>query len=86
MSSYSEIRDILGVKASDNLVNANYVLIVEGEEDVVSLKALLPRLSASLAKALNNNILVIDSIGGGRKPLIQTVHVLRHAVCLPRIA
>lgn len=39
------IRDLLGIKASDNLTHANYALVVEGEEDAIAMKALLPVLS-----------------------------------------
>ena len=58
------IRDLLGIKASDNLTHANFALIVEGAEDVVSLKAILPQLSSKIGKYLNDNIMVIEPIGG----------------------
>src|SRR5690606_13840067 len=58
------IRNVMGIKASDNLVNANYVLIVEGTEDVIAFKAMLPRLSRKLGKAIANNLFVIEEIGG----------------------
>lgn len=35
-----EIRDVLGVKVSDNLYDAEVMLLVEGETDAISLKAL----------------------------------------------
>ena len=38
----SSVRELLGVRASDNLVNASHVLVVEGLEDVVVLRTLLP--------------------------------------------
>ena len=34
-----EIRDVLGVKVSDNLYDAEVMLLVEGETDAISLKA-----------------------------------------------
>ncbi len=52
-----QIRDLLGIKASDNLVNANYVLVVEGGDDVISLRALLSSMSEPIAKAINNNLI-----------------------------
>lgn len=61
----SSIRDTLGIKASDNLTHANYALVVEGEEDAISLRSLLPLLSDKIAKALRNNMLIIEPIGQG---------------------
>jgi len=74
------IRNLLGVRASDNLVNASHVLVVEGEEDVIALSALLPHLSSSLAKALKQHQLVIESLGGaGSLPYKLTT--LANALC-----
>lgn len=75
-----EIRDLIGVKASDNLTNASFVLVVEGEEDVVSLTHLLPSLSEKLGKALKNHFLVIDKIGGAGN-LSYKLSLLRNALC-----
>ena len=36
-----EIRDVLGVIPSDNLINAQFVLVVEGDDDKIALIALL---------------------------------------------
>jgi putative ATP-dependent endonuclease of OLD family len=62
--SIAAIRDILGIKASDNLIHANYVLLVEGKNDAIALRALLPALSDKIGKALKNDMLIIDPIGG----------------------
>lgn len=59
-----DIREILGVRVSDNLTNAGFALVVEGQNDKVSLAALLPILSDKLSKVLKNNLLVIDHLGG----------------------
>lgn len=59
-----EIRDILGTKVSDNLINAEYILIVEGDDDKIALEKLLPQLSETIKKALQNGTLIIDYIGG----------------------
>ena len=53
--SVSEIRSLLGIKASDNLMNASYALVVEGDEDVIAMKSLLPILSEKLGRFLKNN-------------------------------
>ena len=58
-----EIRDTIGVKASDNLQSANYILVVEGEGDVIALKAILPHLSEKIKKAIDNHTFIIDKIG-----------------------
>lgn len=77
----SAIRDILGIKASDNLTNANYALVVEGDEDVKSLRALIPVLSEKLGKALKSNMLVIESIGGAGN-LSYKLSLLKNSLCV----
>ena len=78
--SISSIRDLLGIKASDNLTHANYALIVEGEEDRISLKAILPVLSEKIGKALRNNILVIEPVGGAGN-LSYKASLLKNTLC-----
>jgi predicted ATP-dependent endonuclease of OLD family len=75
-----EIRELIGVKASDNLLNASYVLVVEGEEDVVALNSLLPFLSEKLSKAMKNHYLVIDKLGGASN-LVYKLSILKNALC-----
>jgi len=82
--SIKEIRELLGVQASDNLVNANYVLVVEGADDVISLKALLPVLSRKLSTAINSNTLVIEEIGGASN-LAYKLSMLANALCISYI-
>lgn len=62
-----EIREILGVRASDNLRNAEMVLVVEGEDDVNSIRAILGKRSAYLQQCFDNGSLALDSLGGGTK-------------------
>lgn len=59
-----EIRDILGTKVSDNLINAENVLIVEGEDDKIILEKILPQMSENIKKSIQNGSLIIDYIGG----------------------
>ena len=76
-----QIRDLLGIKASDNLTNASFVLVVEGEDDVISLKALLSGLSDNLKKHINSHMLIIESIGGaGNLPYKLTL--LKNSLCV----
>ena len=74
------IRNLLGILASDNLTNANYSLIVEGETDAIAIKAILSHLSVKLKKALKSNFLVIDYIGGSGK-LNYKLTLLRNILC-----
>ena len=60
----NEIRNTLGILPSDNLQNARYVLVVEGEDDKISLGKILPFYSEKIKTYLQNNIIVIKSLGG----------------------
>lgn len=59
-----EIRDVLGIHISDNLTNAEHALIVEGEDDKIALKKLLPSMSTKIKRAIQNGTFIIDYIGG----------------------
>lgn len=65
--SIAEIRDTLGVKVSDNLTNAKYVLLVEGRDDYRTIKSLLSGLSEKLKRALDDRNLVIIPMEGASK-------------------
>ena len=80
----SNIREILGIKASDNLTHANYALIVEGEEDVKILKAVLPALSDIISKALKNNFLIIEPLGGAGN-LSYKLSLLKNFLCTSHV-
>ena len=79
--SIEEIRDILGVRASDNLRHAELVLVVEGEDDRLALLALLPVLSPYLSDSLTNGTLAIDTLSGGSN-LSYKVTLIRNALCM----
>jgi len=80
----SNIREILGIKASDNLTHANYALVVEGEEDVKILKAVLPALSDIISKALKNNFLIIEPLGGAGN-LSYKLSLLKNFLCTSHV-
>lgn len=63
--SIDQIRSILGVRASDNLRHAELVVIVEGDEDKLSLSALLRDYSSKLASALDSGKLAVETLAGG---------------------
>lgn len=84
-ANIAEIRSVLGVRASDNLISARLVLVVEGEDDRISLTAMLSANSAVLSHALRQGSLVIDSANGAtnigykaslHKAAVCMVHVL----------
>jgi putative ATP-dependent endonuclease of OLD family len=76
----NDIREILGVRASDNLRNAELVLIVEGEDDRVALTALLSHASDKLREALKHGKLAIDSLLGGLN-LSYKLSQIRDVLC-----
>lgn len=75
-----EIRELLGVRASDNLSHAGLVLVVEGEEDKISLTALLSHFSHKINNSLKNNSFVIEPIGGAGN-LAYKLSLLNSALC-----
>jgi putative ATP-dependent endonuclease of the OLD family len=76
----ASVRELLGVRASDNLVNASHVLVVEGLEDALALRAILPILSDQIGTALKQHMLVIDSVGGSGN-LSYKLTTLANALC-----
>jgi len=76
----SSIRNILGVRASDNLINASNVLVVEGMEDIIALTPILSNLSVIIGKALKQHQLVIEQIGGAGN-LTYKLSTLANALC-----
>lgn len=78
--SIGELRETLGVRAADNLRNAEIVLIVEGEEDRKALAALLPAASKRIGTALQTGFVAIDTLGGGSN-LSYKLGQLRDTLC-----
>lgn len=75
------IREILGVRASDNLRHAELVLLVEGEEDRKALAVLLKHYSTKLCSAITQGTLGIDSLLGGAN-LSYKLSQARDSVCM----
>jgi len=75
-----QIRDILGVRAADNLRHAELVLIVEGEDDRIALRSLLEYCSSSIAEAFRQGTFAIDTLGGGSN-LTYKLTLLRQSLC-----
>jgi hypothetical protein len=76
-----QIRSILGVRAADNLQNAELVLLLEGEEDRKVLVALLRHHSPVLLAAIEQRALGFDSLMGGSN-LSYKLTQLREAMCM----
>ena len=78
----SQIRDVLGIKSYDNLTNARFVLLVEGENDEKSLYHILPLLSKKIKNAIDNRILIIESTNGASKSEFYISSYKRN-LCIP---
>lgn len=78
-----QIRDLLGIKASDNLTNANFVLVVEGNDDVIALTALLKALSPKLKQMIDGHMLIVEPIGGAGN-LPYKLSLLKNSLCVYR--
>jgi len=78
--SIAEIRETLGVRASDNLMHAYLVLLVEGESDRIAVQALIAHESEIVRKALKSNTLVVEHLHGAGK-LTYRLSELNSALC-----
>lgn len=76
----SQVREALGVRASDNLQHAELVLVVEGETDRMIVGAVLAAHSEMLASAMSSGSIAIDTLAGGSN-LPYKLASLRSAIC-----
>lgn len=79
-TNVKQIRDILGVRASDNLQHAELIVVVEGEDDRRSLSALLKAHSPLIAASLAQQELSIESLQGSGN-LSYKLSQIREALC-----
>lgn len=75
-----EVREVLEIKVSDNLVNSKYVLVVEGTDDKEALKYILPKMSEKIGKAMKQNLLTIHELGGASS-LSYTLSLFKNMLC-----
>lgn len=75
-----EVREVLGIKVSDNLVNSKYILVVEGDDDKEALKYILPKMSEKIGKAIKQNLLTIHELGGASS-LSYSLSLLKNMLC-----
>jgi 5S rRNA maturation endonuclease (ribonuclease M5) len=78
--SSEQIREMLGVRPSDNLRHAEVVLVVEGEDDRIALTALFGHFSEILRGALGNGLMAIDPLYGSSN-LTFKLSEIRNALC-----
>jgi hypothetical protein len=76
----NELREVLGVRTSDNLAQANLVLIVEGLTDKNSLEALVACKSEKLSGYIASGGLALDYLKGAPN-LLPKLDALRQQLC-----
>ena len=80
-TSTKEIRESLGVKASDNLRHAELILIVEGDDDNDALTEILVAQSPFLKTCFEEGSLAIESLHGGGN-LSYKISQIRSSICM----
>ena len=78
--SLTALRDVLGVRTSDNLQHAALIIVIEGPDDEVALRALFSYYSKKLSKALSNGSLAFHILGGASK-LSSVLALLQSSIC-----
>jgi putative ATP-dependent endonuclease of OLD family len=78
--SISELRDVLGVRASDNLRHAELVLLVEGTDDRLALIPLLSHFSTKIRESLDSGTLALEALEGATN-LSYKASLIRQALC-----
>ena len=73
------IRKTLGVKAADNLLFSDYMIVVEGPSDKIILERFMQE-DSTLSTLLTDNTITITSIGGVRH-LKNIIFNLEHMLC-----
>ena len=80
-TTIEEVREVLGVRASDNLRHAELVLIVEGEDDRIAIDALLRDRFELLNRGLESGLLALDTLSGASN-LSYKITQIRASICL----
>ncbi len=78
--SLEVLREILGVRPSDNLQHAALIIVVEGKEDETALNALLMHYSTKLRDAFLEGSLAFHVINGASK-LSNALSMLQSFIC-----
>ena len=75
-----QLRNILGVELSDNLISCEKVLLVEGPTDVKFLEKLLPILKPAIKDKIKKGQFIIACVGG-TKHFIQYINFYKNVLC-----
>jgi len=81
--SIREVRDALGVRLSDNLSNAEIVVLVEGDDDTRALTSTLGSFRSKLKEALAEGRIVFEQLGGAGG-LSYKAAMYRNQICRVR--
>jgi hypothetical protein len=73
------IRSTLGVRVADNLVSAEFCVLVEGPTDVSIFSRIFSDMSALLHRLISRGLIVFDSLDGASK-LDYKLGLIRHAM------
>lgn len=79
-TSLAQLREVLGVRTSDNLQHAALVVVVEGTEDEVALRALFAHRSSKLGEAISKGSMAFHVLGGASK-LPYGLSLLQSSIC-----
>lgn len=77
----AEVRDVLGVRLSDNLQSARLVALLEGEDDQIVVPSLIAAIEPKLEKAISSGDLVFDNLGGASN-LQYKIRLYRSSACM----
>ncbi|MDD2376479.1 MAG: AAA family ATPase [Clostridia bacterium] len=80
VKNIKEIRDILGVRVTDNLINADKVLIVEGQTDKIVLEKIFCCMSAKIKKSMDDKSFEIIALSGASK-LSERLYQMSNYMC-----
>lgn len=75
-----EIRELMGMRASDNLMHADLALVVEGPSDHVLMSKVFQQVAPDLYGALQTGSLAFESIGGAGKFTYKATTLKREIV------
>ncbi|MFG3504071.1 ATP-dependent endonuclease [Streptomyces sp. NPDC047821] len=82
--SVAEIREVLGVRISDNLNSARLILLVEGAEDQEAMLALMRASSAILRRGVENSEISVEPLRGAGN-LGYLASLFKYQLCLVHV-
>lgn len=80
IKSIKQLRNILGIKLSDNLASCEKVIVVEGESDIIVLKHILALCNNDIIKLITHGNVVFQNAGGASK-IEQQVRFYKNVLC-----